>query len=959
MMKKIRILFALLLLFVAPWLYAQAGDDIISLEGTWKFRMDPENKGITERWFTSSPDETITLPGSMSENNKGYAPTLKTQWTGSIYDSSWFYNPRMEKYRQPGNLKFPFWLTPDKYYVGAAWYQKEVNIPKNWKEKRIVLFLERPHWQTTIWVDDKEVGSLNSLSVPHRYDITQTVAPGKHTITIRVDNQINDINPGADSHSITDHTQGNWNGIVGQIKLLAGSPVYFEDIRVFPNVKAKTAKAVMVICNTGKPSPGQVRITAELAGTGKKVMPMVSDFTVKTGTDTLELEYPMGEDTQLWDEFTPALYTITFTLTDKTGNSEVKNITIGMRDFKANGKYFEINGKRTYLRGTVENCVFPLTGYAPMDEGAWTRVFEICRESGLNHMRFHSFCPPEAAFAAADKLGFYLQPEGPSWANHGTSLGDNKPIDKYIWDETERIVKEYGNHPSFCMFAYGNEPRGNYVVYLAKWLNHWKIKDNRRLYTSASIGGSWKVNPESEYIVRAGPRGIKWRNQPESRFNYSMSDIKDWDMPYVTHEMGQWCVFPDFREIPKYTGQLKAKNFELFQEDLNDNHMGNQAYDFLMASGKLQALCYKTEIEALLRTKESAGFQLLALNDYPGQGTALVGILNALWEEKGYITKKKFSRFCNQTVPLACFPKFVFTNTDTFAVDVEVAHSGPNALENVSSGWKITDEHGSIIASGKFDSRAIPIGNGFSIGNISRVFHEITRAEKLNLEVNIDKYANDWDFWVYPSEVKIDSTNIYFCRELNAKAEEILNKGGSVFLMAAGKIENGKDVVQYFTPVFWNTSWFKMRPPHTTGILVRKDSPAFADFPTEAHSNYQWWYLVNRQQVMNLENFPAEFRPLVQPIDTWFLNRRLALLFEAKVGKGKIMVCSADLQKGTEQRPVVKQLLYSLTNYMHSAKFTPACSVDIATIRELFEVKARNSYNSFTKNGPDELRPKH
>jgi hypothetical protein len=291
---------------------------------------------------------------------------------------------------------------------------------------------------------------------------------------------------------------------------------------------------------------------------------------------------------------------------------------------------------------------------------------------------------------------------------------------------------------------------------------------------------------------------------------------------------------------------------------------------------------------------------------------------------------------------------------------VEVANFASSELINAKSSWKIVDEKGTLIANGLFEPKNIPIGNCFSLGTVTKVFPEITKATKMKLEVTVDKYSNDWDFWVYPAILpEIDAASIYFCSEIDAKAEEMLNNGGKVFLYAAGKVENGKDVKQYFTPVFWNTSWFKMNPPHTTGILIQKDSPAFADFPTESHSNFQWWDMLHRQQVMNLENFPPDFRPLVQPIDTWFINRRLALLFEANVGKGKIMVCSADLKNDLDKRPASKQLLYSLTNYMKSDKFAPKGTVNLATIKELFEVKQRNTYNSYTKDSPDELKPNY
>ncbi len=221
-------------------------------------------------------------------------------------------------------------------------------------------------------------------------------------------------------------------------------------------------------------------------------------------------------------------------------------------------------------------------------------------------------------------------------------------------------------------------------------------------------------------------------------------------------------------------------------------------------------------------------------------------------------------------------------------------------------------------------------------------------------------HINSWDFWVYPAELPtLNKGDIYFCNKLDEKAESILKNGGKVFLLAAGTVEHGKDVVQYLKPVFWNTSWFKMRPPHTTGILCNPEHPAFADFPTEFHSNLQWWEILDRQQVMNLELFPPEFKPLIQPIDTWFLNRRLAVLFEAQVGKGKLMVCSSDLQNNLNERPAARQLLYSLTKYMLSDKFNPKYEVDYATVAELFEKKDRPpAINFYTKQSTDDLKPK-
>jgi hypothetical protein len=933
-------------------------ESIIPLAGQWKFSPDPTDKGINEEWFQHKLQDSILLPGSMNERGKGTEPSLATIWTGSIYDSSWFFNPRLEKYRQPGNIKFPFWLTPLKYYVGPAWYQKEVDLPESWKGRLITLYLERPHWESTLWVDTIKLGMQNSLSTPHNYVLPSDIPPGKHTITIRIDNRIKEINVGPDSHSLTDHTQGNWNGIVGDIELKAGTAVVFGGIKLFPDIVNKQVKAIIAIDNpSDRPVFGNIELSARSFNSNhiQKQKSLTKDLRFNPGPDTFALEYPMGDDIQLWDEFNPALYMLTAVLTDLNGNTEIKQIQFGMREFKTNGTRFEINGRPVFLRGTVENCTFPHTGYPSTDPKDWERIFKICRNWGLNHMRFHSWCPPEAAFVAADKMGFYLHVEGPSWANHGTALGYGRPIDQYIYDETNRIVDTYGNHPSFCMMAYGNEPAGrNQVEYLTKFVSYWKAKDNRRVYTHASIGMSWALVPGIEYIVRSGPRGLPWDNPPETMFDYKSRIDKD-TVPYVTHEMGQWCVFPDFREIPEYTGVYRAKNFELFQEDLADHYMGGQAKDFLMASGRLQVLCYKNEIEAGLRTPGLAGFQLLCLNDFPGQGSAIVGLVNVFWEEKGYIKSREFTTFCNQTVPLARFPKFVYKNTETFHASAEVFHFGNDTLMDVSPRWKISLYNGKpdkikrissgkksgegkrTIAEGQFESRNIPLGNCIQLGDIDFLLNDIKEPSKLNLEISIGKYSNSWDFWVYPAEPEaLYKDEIYICDTLDTKAETLLRNGGKVLLLAAGKIEKGKDVVQYLKPVFWNTSWFRMRPPHTLGILCDPRHPLFREFPTEFHSNMQWWEILNRQQVMDLDDFPPDFRPLVQPIDTWFMNRRLGLIFEAKVGKGKLLVVSADLQHDLENRPAAKQLRFSIEKYMSSGRFHPRKKVEIDVIKGLF-----------------------
>jgi hypothetical protein len=922
----------------------------LSLAGEWKFTIDSLDKGIGNKWYENLSGETVILPGSMAENGKGDEVSLKTPWTGDIVDRSYFTDKKYEKYRQPGNIKIPFWLKPVKYYKGAAWYQKEFEIPAGWEGKNVILYLERPHWESSVWVNGKKSGTENSLSVPHTFDITGFLKSGRNLISIRIDNRMV-IPVGVNSHSVSDHTQSNWNGIVGDISLRAESPVSISDIRIFPDINAGKAKVIVTLSNTGGAAfKGRVTIQAESFNNPAPVKIRARTIAVTSSSSGTEIvaEYPMGKNVQLWSEFTPSLYKMKVNLEDQKGKViDTESEDFGMREFKTAGTRFVVNGRQIFLRGTLECCIFPITGYPPTDVASWERVLSIMKDYGLNTVRFHSWCPPEAAFTAADKLGLYFQIECASWANQGTSIGDGSTVDSFIYAEGDRIMKEYGNHPSFCMLAYGNEPAGNnQAQYLGKLLDYWKSKDNRRVYTSAA---GWPFIPENDFNLSPEPRIQHWGEGLKSIINSkapeTMYDFREYvsgfKIPVVGHEIGQWCAYPDFSEIGKYTGVLKATNFEIFRETLNENTLGNQAGEFLKASGKLQALCYKADIEAALRTPGFAGFHLLQLHDFPGQGSALVGILNPFFESKGYITPEEFRNFCSETVPLARMGKQVFRNNEKFTAALEVAHFGAAPLTDNEIECAVVNQAGDTITSESFKKEKIEIGNCIPVGTFTCDLSNVTAPQKLTLKVSLKNtvYRNSWDFWVYPEVQTFSKGNVLITERLDADAAKVLGNGGSVLLLINGKVgkEKGAQVATGFSTIFWNTAWTNNQAPHTMGILCDPLHPVFRNFPTEFHSNWQWWDPVSHSQAMILDGFPSDIKPLIQMIDTWFENRRLALAFESKTGGGKLLVCSIDLKELQDDRIVSKQLLLSILNYMNSGDFNPSVSVDKKQIMSLMD----------------------
>ena len=925
----------------------------INLAGEWRFQMDSLDVGIKEKWFERSLNDTIKLPGSMVENGKGSDITVHTHWVGGVNNKSWFTEDKYKKYRQPGNVKIPFWLQPKKKYYGAAWYQKEVSIPSDWNNNNIVLSLERCHWETKVWIDSSYAGMQNSFGTPHEYNLTKLLSPGRHTISILVDNRIKDINPGINSHSISDHTQSNWNGIVGEIFLVAQPVITITEVRLFPNIANRTVKTIITINNpTDSPKTGTLNLSA-FCKTKKEISSpkqLNEKIEIAKGTNEYILNYSMGSSSLLWDEFNPDLYNMAVQLTSDAG-TVLEDIQFGMRSFKVSGTRFAINGTPLFLRGTLECAVFPKTGYPATDEKEWLRIFKAVKNHGLNHVRFHSWCPPEAAFIAADKLGIYLQVECSSWANQGSSIGDGKAVDEWLYNESEAIVKNYGNHPSFCLMAYGNEPAGrNQKAYLTKFLQHWKTKDDRRVYTGAA---GWPVIAENEFHNIQAPRIQGWGEQlrsiinakpPQTAYDWT-NKISKLNKPIVSHEIGQWCVYPNFKEIEKYTGVLKAKNFEIFKEILEANHMGTLADSFLLASGKLQALCYKAEIEAAFRTPGFAGFQLLGLSDFPGQGTALVGVLDAFWEEKGYITPKQFRNFCNRTVPIARMEKRVFTNDETFIAEIELSSFEENGLRNITPHWEILDTKSLTVWSGKLPQTTVNIDNCQKLGTVSILLESVTSPKQFTLIVTVEDYSNSWDFWVYPAKqptpnFSLEGNNPLVTQKFDKTTIEHLKKGGKVILTpkkGSLKPEFGGDIGVGFSSIFWNTAWTNGQKPHTLGILCNPKHPALAEFPTEYHSNWQWWDAMSHSNAIMLESFSTPVEPIVRVIDDWVTNRRLALIFEAKIGKGKLIVSSIDLISDSESRPEARQLLYSLKKYAASEKFNPKISLTFDEVKRIYK----------------------
>ncbi len=918
----------------------------VDLGAIWRRALDQDDAGLTQRWFQRPLPDLLPLPGSLENQGVGNPVTLTTPWTGDVIDRSFFTAPEYGRYRTDGKVKVPFFPQPDSWYRGAAWYQREIEIPDSWRGKRVELFLERPHWETQVWLDDRPVGRSEALHVPHHYDLG-VLEPGRRRLTIRVDNRMI-VEIGHNGHGVTDHTQGNWNGIAGRIELRATEPVWIDRVDLYPSLAERT---LTVRCRLGRIAGAKTLGAAEVVLAGRTTRGTVTWKGAEGACEIVVRPDPADAAAmRTWDEFDPVLHEVTVRL----ANGEVWRGRFGWRELIATPSGFRMNGRAMMFRGALECSIFPLTGHPATDIDSWRRIMSRAKAYGLNHLRFHSYCPPEAAFDAADEAGVYMQIET-VWANQSAGIGSGQPVDDWVYAETDRILAAHGNHPSFVLMSHGNEPGGYGTkegearrdAFLGGYVRHYRAQDNRRLWTA---GSGWPTLDDNQFHVTPDPRvqgwgeGLKSRinsKPPETRTDYR-GFVGKLGAPVISHEIGQWCVYPNLDERRKYTGHLKAKNFDIFADRLRDSGLSGYAPEFLQASGRLQVLCYKEDIESNLRTPGMGGFQLLGLQDFPGQGSALVGVVDPFWDDKGYVTGPDYRRFCAPTVPLARLATRIGQSGSPFTFSIDIAHFGAEPIKDAEVEWSLRAIDGAALAQGVFPSRTIPLGNA-PIGLAAAPVLTVEKATAAKLVVGVRQSGrllaqNDWDLWVYPASAPAGSGRIRRADRIDQSVLDHLAQGGDALIGLPGeKVANYAEhpVKLGFSSIFWNTLWTERQAPTTLGVLCDPQHVALADFPTEAHSNWQWWYLLHRAGALRLDLLPPGVEPIVRIIDDWFTARPLGLVVEVAVGKGRAIICGFAIDDAAAQDPVSRQLVASLERYMQTAAFRPAISVSADQLRRL------------------------
>lgn len=888
----------------------------VSLAGSWTVRLDPEGKGEREGWFQGKlpGGSRMRIPGTTDRAGLG---------------------PPEARFDQ-GHL-----VRAHKH-VGPAWYERDVEIPEAWRGRFAEFIVERAIWSTRVWIDGRPVGgSEDSLTTPHRHGLG-ALAPGRHRLTVCVDNSLQ-VSLGTLSHSYTEETQSIWNGLVGRVELVARPALAIERVRPFLTFDREGLRVEVTLTNhTRTPIGGRVlgRLLdgqGRLLGSGSAVM----NADHGSATESFAIS-PVG-GLPLWDEFDPQLCELEVTL-EAEGAADRRALACGFRDFTRDGASLRVNGRPTFLRGNIECCVFPRTGHPPTDVASWLRIFEIARAYGFNHFRFHTWCPPEAAFAAADRLGIYLNPETPTWIDgfwpqeftqprmsvRPGPFGSDPAVVEFTRRELRRMQDAYGHHPSFCMVTIGNELGNADWEIGARLIDEARAHDPRQIF---AVSTARELTPSDECFITHASKAGATRGLGKASTSWDFAaGLKGLDVPVVSHETGQRPVFPDWRTLRRFDGPLKPRNLEVFRDLMAARGLMRWNRAFTAASEAWALEQYRHEIEAIRRTPGFDGYQLLQLNDFTGQGEALVGLLDAFWEPKGEGTAASWGGFQAPTVPLSRIDKFTWVAGETFRAQALVSHFGSGPLKRTEATWRILDASGSLLASGHWPPADVMPGEVKELGELNYLLPDAPEARRLDLVVSVGGAQNRWRFWVFPrpAAAPAEPRQILVADAWSLAVRRALHEGRTV-LLAPRALRHAEAFPGRFHSVYWSASMFS-QPEGTLGLWCDPRHPALAGFPNDGHSDWQWRTVVEGSTVFVLDRAPPSLQPIVAQVPDFHFPRKLASLFEARVGRGRLLVCGLHLGDADAAGQALRT---SLVRYAESPAFRPRVDLPEAYLERL------------------------
>lgn len=862
-------------------------------------------------------------------------------------------------------------------YEGEAHFITWVKLPL--QDGRLFLEAQRTR-VLRLKVNETEIKAcvLGTLSTPSVFELTAFIG---QTVKLELisDNRYDNLPRKSilNSSAATNETQTNWNGILGYLRIRKENQVFIEAIRVYPH---KTFVDIEIDLNGIKDFSviNQGKYQLELCCSAflqeihcfceKQWKEKKESLTAKiqqissTSEQRMTLLFSnivLKENIKYWEEEEGHLYELKVIFKQYKKDTSLpivqeKTISFGIREFGFNEeKRLTLNHRVFFLRGETNCCVFPEEGHPPMTKAKWKQVLEQYACYGVNYVRFHSWCPPEEAFLAADELGIMLQPELSQW-NCQDAFQEEGSIFYYEL-ELYSILSFFCNHPSFVMLTFGNELQTGKEGHkqMDRLLLEAKKLDPTRLYANSS-NYHYGEEGEDEYsdfytssnyykemlrATNAALIGHINHEYPSACHNYNkvVDMIRKKGKPVFGFEVGQYEILPDLNEIEMFQGVTRAVNLEIVEKNRNQVGLSNEWDQYSRATGELSFICYREEVEAVLRTFGMSGLCLLGLQDFPGQGTALVGMLNSHLIPKPYEFAKpeRFHRFFNSVVVLLFLPRYTYTVRETLQAKIKVANYGKTKLKEEAS-IRILEKE-TLIYEKHFPKAEYPNGGLFDIGVLE--FHFAPEqigfiGRQYQIEICLGNYINEYPIWVYPEYVNVNNPNVKICSSLSKELLEEILQGSVVFFEPnLSKDTLPQSVEGHFSTDFWSVGTFSFQEG-TMGLVIDTKHPIFDSFPTQFHSNWQWWSSQTGSRPLLL---PKHIHAVITVADSCTRLRHMGVLLEAKVGKGTIMISTMGLQQ-KQQYPENRALFYSILQYMNSKKFMPTQELSAQELTALLPI---------------------
>ena len=880
-------------------------DDAWDLSGIWQCEL-PGQSGA------------LRLPGTLDESGLGFPDDPERQWKAEEVRRIGFYrdgDPIVTR------------LTRKRAFEGRAKISRVINVHPP-EGKRLFLEVERAR-HLRLLVNGEEILPYvpGSVSTPWVFEVTGKIF-GDDQIVFLSDNSY----PGWPRDAIvyasaaSDETQTNWNGLLGYVRLRAEERNFIAGVRAYPEGDSLD---VCVALDFSRDWEGNVFLSSQaLLGDGK------ATAREKVQAGRRELWYTglaLEPKVKKWDVEEGNLYSLTVSL----DGLKSRTVSFGVRDFRALDGFLSLNGRRFFLRGEANCAVFPETGYPPMEKSAWKSILQKYRDYGVNCMRFHSHCPPEAAFAAADEMGMLMQPELSHWdPEHAFASPEAQACYR---TEFLQILKVLANHPSFVMLTLGNELHADDQGrrFMNELLQEARGKDPTRLYANGSNPFYGALGPDagSDFFTASDAMGIPlraasagfqgWLNRPDApcRADYrdGMEAVRAVSrQPVFSFEAGQYEVLPDFGEIAAFRGVTSPENLKHIQRKVRQAGLEDTWARRVAATGELSLLCYRAEVEAALATPGLSGISLLGLQDFPGQGTALVGMMNAHLEQKphDFAKPQRFRAFFRDVLPLALLNRRTFTAGEILSVPVKLANWGKTDLTGALS-WRLAGKAFSL--RGEEKTRTVPQGTCEDLSTLRLPLDGFREPEKLTLTLSFGEYENSCALWVYPDETPVCPKDVYECRFLDEKARSVLAAGGKVYLAPDSTQEAlPHSIKAQFSTDFWSVCTFPFQAG-AMGQCIDEKHPLFDRFPTDFHTDWQWRPMACSRAVI----LPGRFRAIIEEMDSYAFLRPMAQLLEGRCGGGRLMFSSLGLH-ALAQHPEARALQCAIYHYMASDQFQPA-----------------------------------